>query len=421
MDVGKPEDDERDCSSLLPLAQVSQHKSDGGRFFFVAVHVGAGYHSPQNAAAYRRVMRDACLAAARVLNQDSGRSLDAVVAAVKVLENAEITNAGKGSNLTEDGTVECDASIMDGCTSAFGAVGAVSGLQNPIEVAALLANESLKGPLLFGRIPPVFLVGDGARHWANTHGLSSAASASDAEKWLITENAYQKWLQYKQMLLQTKLDSRERSSDSECLQDERGPDDAAHLAFTKEYWGRATMDTVGAICVDESGNIAAGASSGGIAMKARGRVGIAATYGSGCWACSEQLFGGPPVGCCVTGAGEHFMKALTAYECCCSISRLQKDPIPACEEVLSMILKYKGKLSVDGAGGILLVQPERTSESMQNGCKLRAVELVAAYSSLSFGVSYFRSSMDHPKASILRNSNAMKSNPINMFALRFTF
>lgn len=112
--------------------------------FFVAVHVGAGFHSEKNAKAYNLAMRRACRAAAAVLSQESGTSLDAVAAAIRVLEDDECTNAGRGSNLTEDGQVECDASVMDGHSGAFGAVGAVPGVQNAIEVAMHLAKDSCK-------------------------------------------------------------------------------------------------------------------------------------------------------------------------------------------------------------------------------------------------------------------------------------
>lgn len=93
--------------------------------FFVAVHVGAGYHAPSNEKALRSAMKRACLAAASVLRKGPGGSVDAVAAAIQVLEDDPITNAGRGSNLTEDGNVECDASLMDGQSGAFGAVGAV--------------------------------------------------------------------------------------------------------------------------------------------------------------------------------------------------------------------------------------------------------------------------------------------------------
>uniref|UniRef100_A0A2P2JHH5 Putative threonine aspartase n=1 Tax=Rhizophora mucronata TaxID=61149 RepID=A0A2P2JHH5_RHIMU len=93
--------------------------------FFVAVHVGAGYHSSSNEKALRSAMKRACLAAASILRKGPGGCLDAVTAAVQVLEDDPSTNAGRGSNLTQDGHVECDASIMDGDSGAFGAVGAV--------------------------------------------------------------------------------------------------------------------------------------------------------------------------------------------------------------------------------------------------------------------------------------------------------
>ncbi|KAK3194847.1 hypothetical protein Dsin_026157 [Dipteronia sinensis] len=97
--------------------------------FFVAVHVGAGYHAPSNEKALRSAMKRACVAAASVLAKDSGGCIDAVTAAIQVLEDDPSTNAGRGSNLTEDGHVECDASVMDGDSGVFGAVGAVPGIR----------------------------------------------------------------------------------------------------------------------------------------------------------------------------------------------------------------------------------------------------------------------------------------------------
>lgn len=386
--------------------------------FFVAVHVGAGYHSPSNDLAYRKAMHHACLAAASVFSQDSGTSFDAVVAAVRVLEDAHITNAGIGSNLTEDGIVECDASIMDARTCAYGAVGAASGLQNPIEVAAALAKESLRGSLSFGRIPPIFLAGDGARAWARAHGLKTAADSvkvAGKDGWLVTKKTYQQWLKYKEMLCQADSNDHSVSRSTECsLKDEDSP-------ISTMCCEGATMDTVGAVCVDSYGNIAVGSSSGGIAMKVRGRVGVAATYGSGCWASLKRTHGGSTVGCCVTGAGEHMMKGLIAYECCLSISNMQKDPESACEEILTKTLQQEQNSNSDTSGGVLLVQVDGASVREERGGQLKSVEMVAAYATSSFGVGYFKSSMKRPKATILRRSNGMGTRRVSLFSSSFRF
>lgn len=108
--------------------------------FFVAVHVGAGYHAPSNEKALRSAMKRACLAAASILRKGPGGCIDAVTAAIQVLEDDPSTNAGQGSNLTEDGHVECDASIMDGDSGAFGAVGAVPVVVQVSEMPSILLH-----------------------------------------------------------------------------------------------------------------------------------------------------------------------------------------------------------------------------------------------------------------------------------------
>ncbi|KAH9301669.1 hypothetical protein KI387_013252, partial [Taxus chinensis] len=336
-----------------------------------------------------------------------GRSLDAVAAAITVLEDDEHTNAGRGSNLTEDGHVESDASIMDGLTGAFGAVGGIPGVQNPIQVAALLAKDGMTGCSLLGRIPPMFLVGDGAREWANSKGIPSMSSVEDADMWLVTERAKQQWLKYKYMLHA----AAERSDSSkfkgslktECenqfhkngLRLENGGDASASIDMHEED---CVMDTVGAICVDALGNIASGASSGGIAMKIKGRVGVAAMYGSGCWASckdSDDTFCG--VGCCTTGTGEILMKGFGARECCVAAWQMHSGPTFACAEVLETIIGQSRHLPMPIDAGVLMLQADGTKVDASNFEQLKSVELVAAYSSLSFGLGYFGSSMDRPK------------------------
>ncbi|NXQ45136.1 TASP1 aspartase, partial [Catharus fuscescens] len=181
--------------------------------------------------------------------------------------DSPFTNAGLGSNLNLLGEIECDASIMDGKSLNFGAVGALSGIKNPVSVANRLLCEGQKGKLSAGRIPPCFLVGEGAYRWAVDHGIpacppgimatrfSLAAFKRNKRKLELAEKVETDLIQLKK-----RRQSNEKENDS------------------------GTLDTVGAVVVDQEGNVAAAVSSGGLALKHPGRVGQAALYGCGCWA-----------------------------------------------------------------------------------------------------------------------------------------
>ncbi|KAL7623701.1 hypothetical protein AAE478_005253 [Parahypoxylon ruwenzoriense] len=158
----------------------------------IFIHAGAGYHSTVN----ERIHLEACSEAARTSMKllRSGRSaIDAVEAAIKVLEDKEITNAGFGSNLSIDGTVECDATVVDHLGRS-GACGAVPNVRNPISLAKVILQSSNK-PLSLRRVPPNLLIGDGAKEFAQESGVILVPN-----EWLVSRNAKDRYIRWQEDL-----------------------------------------------------------------------------------------------------------------------------------------------------------------------------------------------------------------------------
>ena len=199
-------------------------------FYLVAVHGGAGAHPPSADAATKDALRRAARAALLSLATNPMDALSALTHAVTTLEDAEPLNAGFGSNLTLAGRVECDASLMDGRSGAFGGVGAVSGVRHPIAAArAVLEGRRTKDAVL-GRVPPLLLVGDGA-------ALLAGVRRVDPES-MVSPRARREWQVWKARMVQGGA------------QGPRGDVEGLH----------ARQDTVGAVVWDSSGGLAAGVS-----------------------------------------------------------------------------------------------------------------------------------------------------------------
>jgi beta-aspartyl-peptidase (threonine type) len=258
----------------------------------IVVHGGAGGSISDPARAERmRAGAAAAVEAGHDVLARGGAALDAVEAAVVVLEDDAEFNAGRGAALTEYGRVELDASIMDGATRAAGAVAAVRGVRNPVRAArAVLAD---------GR--HVLLVGAAATEFAATAGLSF-----ENETWFVTQ--------------------RER-------------DALARLKAGDEAGARGT---VGAVARDGEGRLAAATSTGGVSGQRLGRVGDSPLIGAGTWA-DETV----AVSC--TGHGESIIRTALAHEVHALLRHRELGLQDACVEAI------RGLEALGGDAGLIAV------------------------------------------------------------------
>lgn len=292
------------------------------------VHGGAGAMARDRYDAAREGCREAALAGWEVLRRGGG-ALDAVQAAITALENNPGFNAGTGAVLTTDGRAQLDAGIMDGETLQAGAVAGVERVKNPIALARRVLES-----------PHVLLMGAGAEQFATASGMALCDPAA-----LITPAQYARWQRGY------------RAGDAVNVEP-AGVDigaiaDSASTAASLNGAVRADGEpihsdahkhgTVGAVAVDTRGNVAAGASTGGIAAKHPGRVGDTPIVGAGFYA--ENDLGGVSS----TGHGEDFIRLLLARRALDAIAAGRSAQAAAIEAIRLLDRR------VHGDGGLILL------------------------------------------------------------------
>ncbi|KAK6524424.1 hypothetical protein TWF281_011332 [Arthrobotrys megalospora] len=393
-----------------PYTSVRRYMSgyDHPDYSCIFVHAGAGYHSTENEQRHLRACRNACQAAMAALKA-GGTSTDAVEIAIRVLEDDPVTNCGYGSNLNFDGVVEADASIMDSF-GRTGAVGATPQIQNPISLARLILERSSQ-PMTLKRVPPNFVVGEGAVDYAREqHFPVSTNESLVAHSARIRFSKWQKEIEYQEIMKRRgKVADKSRTADLPLLGASARPIQEAGSALpptTKELPGTPQLleqkmdlvtDTVGAICIDRYGNMAAGSSSGGIGMKQPGRVGPAALIGVGTFVKDR---GERQAATVVSGTGEHMLHTLISAQ---AVNRIydSNDELDAMKKIINedfMGSQGYGKANIWGepAIGVMSVKAENVS----NGKRL--ISFVFGHNTDSFALASMTSSDTAPKTIMSR-------------------
>lgn len=275
----------------------------------IIVHGGAGDILPEEQEAHRQGTRRAAEAGWAIL-AEGGSAMDAVEAAIVVMEDDEAFDAGRGSFLNADGQVELDAGCMNGADLHVGAVASVQFIRNPIRLARTVMEKS----------EHILLVGQGAQRFAHKMGFPPCELTD-----LAVPREFERW--------QKLLYDRTHSTRSSFARGEQGaPAEGS--------------DTVGCVARDRYGHVAAGTSTGGTPNKMPGRVGDVPMVGSGFYADDE--LGGTST----TGWGESIAKVVLARLTLHHLDLLG-DPHAACRAAIGVL-----EAKVNGLGGVILLAPD---------------------------------------------------------------
>ena len=300
-------------------AASTQHK------WAVVLHGGAGVierasMDAKTEAAYRAGLNAALQAATEVLSK-GGTSLDAVEAAIRILEDDPLFNAGRGAVFDWDGKNELDAAIMEGATLKAGSVAGVMRTRHPISLARAVMEKS----------PYVMLAGAGADSFAAENGLEQVDPS-----FFFTE---QRWQGLVRQLEKEGRPIPPRPAGA--------PPPPASPVAAFESPEAHRFGTVGVVALDTHGNIAAGTSTGGLQAKRPGRIGDSPIIGAGTYASNAS--------CAVsaTGSGEYFIRATVARDICALMQYKGMSLQAAADEVVQKELPM-----IKGDGGIIAVAPD---------------------------------------------------------------
>ncbi|GIL41196.1 isoaspartyl peptidase/L-asparaginase [Rhodospirillales bacterium TMPK1] len=290
----------------------------------VVLHGGAGVIErakldPALEEAYRKGLT-AALNAATTKLAAGAPALDAIEAAIQVLEDDPLFNAGRGAVFTAAGKNELDAAIMDGSNLKAGAVAGITRIKHPISLARAVMEKS----------PHVMLIGEGAEQFGKEAGLEQVDPS-----WFFTER---RWQGLAETLKKQGVPMPERPAGAPPAPQKQGALPVDDIATSHKF------GTVGVVALDTRGNIAAGTSTGGVSGKKWGRVGDVPIIGAGTYANNES--------CAVsaTGAGEYFIRLGVAREICNLVKFKSMTLQAAADEVVQKQVPALG-----GDGGVVAI------------------------------------------------------------------
>ncbi|PWB76305.1 beta-aspartyl-peptidase [candidate division GN15 bacterium] len=299
--------------------------------FAIAIHGGAGtirrqFMTPEKEAEYRAGLAESLEAGYGILRH-GGSALDAVMKAVIAMENNPLFNAGKGAVFTHEGTNEQDACVMDGSTRAVGAVAAVKHIASPVTLARMVMERSKH----------VLLCGEGAERFAVANGMT-----------LVEPEYFYTKQRWDQLQLALKEEAREHKQEAQL-----------------DHSDHKKMGTVGAVALDNHGNLAAATSTGGMTNKRYGRIGDTPIIGAGTYADNAT--------CAIsaTGVGEFIMRAVLAHD----IAALMQYKNMTLADAANLVVMEK-LTALGGSGGLVAIDWDGNivmpfnSEGMYRGYKL---------------------------------------------------